>query len=77
MREMGQHTLLDLPLGVGAACRRLPSSGTRIPYQTVDIRHLIHVSLDADEVVEIQRLLQFIIISVRNLVTPDRSADPP
>jgi hypothetical protein len=73
---MGRHMLLDLPLGTGTACRRLPSSGKKIPYQTVDIRLLIHISLDDDEAGEIQRLLQCFIASVQNLVTPDRSADP-
>lgn len=37
---------------------------------------LIHIFLEADEAVEIQRLLQFIITFVQDLVTPDRSVDP-
>lgn len=76
MHAMGRLRLVDLPLGTGTACRRLPSSGTRILYQKVDIRLLIHVSLDADETVEIRRFLQFFITSVQDLVTTNRSADP-
>jgi len=37
---------------------------------------LIRIFLEADKVVETQRLLQFIITFVQGLVTPDRSVEP-